>query len=243
MRTETIGDAVLYLGDCLEILPTLGKVDAVVTDPPYVVSGGYGGGAFGNRAYLQGLKKHTINEGFDLSVFDNQNNIISFCSKSQVSDYIQFAQERSLKWDILVWHKSNPTPLCFERYLPDIEFIFHIRAKGVRVHGSYANKSRVISHPARQSDYEHPTVKPIAVISTLLASCSMLAQTIVDPFMGSGGTGVACANLGRKFIGIEIEEKYFDIACERIEAAYSQRRLFSEEPTPALPEAVQLPGI
>ena len=72
---------------------------------------------------------------------------------------------------------------------------------------------------------QHPTQKPVRLLEWCLSFIPE-AQSIVDPYMGSGTTGVACANLGRKFIGIEIEEKYFDIACERIDAAYSQGRLF-----------------
>jgi DNA modification methylase len=74
---------------------------------------------------------------------------------------------------------------------------------------------------------EHPTQKPIGVMSWCISHLPSSTNTILDPFMGSGTTGVACANLGRKFIGIEIEKKYFDIACERIDAAYSQGRLFA----------------
>jgi DNA modification methylase len=73
----------------------------------------------------------------------------------------------------------------------------------------------------------HPCAKPIKATEWLVEKVSIAGDTILDPFMGSGTTGVACANLGRKFIGIEIEPKYFDIACERISAAYAQRRLFA----------------
>jgi DNA modification methylase len=221
-----IGNATLYQGDCMDILPTLGKVDAVVTDPPYIISSGYGGGAFGDREYLDGIEQAAINTGFDLNIFSGVQNLVAFCSKDQISEYIEYAISNKLKWDLLAWHKPNPTPLCFERYLPDIEFIFHLRAKGVAVKGEYQNKSRVIIHPAQASAYDHPTVKPVGVVNPLILSASGSGDVIADPFMGSGTTGVACMNLGRKFIGIELEPKYFDIACERIAAAQAQGRLF-----------------
>jgi len=227
MEKVEIGNAVLYHADCMEILPTLDKVDAVVTDPPYVVSAGLHGGAFGDRDYLSDMESAGITEGFDLSVFDGSANTVSFCSKDQLIAYIEFATAAGLKWDLLAWHKTNPTPLCHERYLPDVEYIFHLRAKGVPVRGGYENKSRVIQFPTGGNKYKHPTVKPVEVISTLLVSCSDEGALILDPFMGSGTTGVACMNLGRKFIGIEREKKYFDIACERIEAAQAQGRLFA----------------
>ena len=86
--------------------------------------------------------------------------------------------------------------------------------------------SRIDAHQNVEQGKEHPTQKPVTVMEWCIRQCKKDPQTILDPFMGSGTTGVACANLGRKFIGIEIEEKYFDIACDRITAAYAQGRLF-----------------
>ena len=85
---------------------------------------------------------------------------------------------------------------------------------------------RVYDGNRSEPDREHPTQKPIALMQWCVEKTT---GTVLDPFMGSGTTGVACANLGRKFIGIEIEPKYFDIACRRIEQAYKQPRLFADE--------------
>ncbi len=92
------------------------------------------------------------------------------------------------------------------------------------------------------SDYGHPTAKPIEWMERLVNIASLPGETILDPFMGSGTTGVACAKLGRRFIGIEIDPGYFEIACRRIDEAYRQRDLFRDAPRPAAPVQTSLLG-
>ena len=215
MRIEHIGDATLYLGDCREILPTLGKVDAVVTDPPY----GIGFGA-----------KHTkwsANRGVVLGEWDAEIPDISPILE-KAPDVIVWGGERfelpvSRRW--LTWVKPDAAPT-----FASTEFAWTNQDAPAR-HIVYAvgavNAERV----------GHPTQKPLAVMKWCLGFVPK-ATTILDPFMGSGTTGVACAKLGRKFIGIEIEPKYFDIACRRIEAAYKQPDLFIEKPKPATQEVM-----
>lgn len=235
MRVETIGDATLYLGDCLEILPTLGKVDAVVTDPPYDLSGsGPGASHFGmSLSKFDSIDYKTIINGVDYtSLFDafgclqNPLNGFVFCSNKQITKLMSECESRGLSTTLLIWHKTNSAPFANGVWRGDIEYIVHYRAKGAVFNGRAKDKTKVLSHPA-VVDSSHPTVKPQPIIQRLVTNCSDVCQSILDPFMGSGTTGVACANLGRKFIGIELEPKYFDIACERIEAAYAQGRLFA----------------
>lgn len=214
MRTETIGEATLYLGDCLEILPTLGRVDAVVTDPPYGIDYGKSGSFSASHGWGQGRE----NVAWDVErpgrfLFDAMLAI----SKEQIiwgGNYFTDYLPPTMRW--LIWDKGQR-----DFSLADFEIAWTSQWKA----------SRIIGYPracARLDGKEHPTQKPVRVMAWCLGFLPN-AETILDPFMGSGTTGVACANLGRKFIGIEIEEKYFDIACKRIEIAYQQPRLFEDE--------------
>ena len=212
-RIEHIGDATLYLGDCLEILPTLGKVDAVVTDPPYGIGadsaaakneGRWGWKYYGETAWDQ--------ERPGREIFD----AIMACSGSQIvwgGNYFTDYLPPTMQW--LVWDKGQR-----EFSLADCEFAWSSQRKAARIF-NYA-RGRAI-----KDGKEHPTQKPVALMEWCLGFLPD-AHTILDPFMGSGTTGVACAKLGRRFIGIEIEPRYFDIACRRIEEAYRQPRLFAE---------------
>src|SRR5690606_4279134 len=125
--------------------------------------------------------------------------------------------------DILVWHKLNDG-----RSFSECEFAWTNAGKQVRIR----------QHHWAGEEKNHPTQKPLAVMEGSLGFFPD-ARTSLDPFMGSGTTGVACARLGRRFIGVEIDETYFDIACRRIEEAYRQPRLFDEEPAPK-PEQIDL---
>lgn len=215
MRVEKIGDATLYLGDCLEILPTLGKVDAVITDPPYGIDNDCNYDRFpkGGQVYKQ-------IEG-DSKEFD-PTPLLKF-SPLIIWGGNNFANKLPpAGW--LVWQKTMlPNP-----YYSDGEIAWRSNSRGIRIF-------RYDQMPPNQSprngnrDAVHPTQKPVALMQWCIEFCD--GETILDPFMGSGTTGVACANLGRKFIGIEISEKYFNIAVERITNAYRQRPLFDHAET------------
>ena len=207
-----IGNATLYQGDCLEILPTLDKVDAVVTDPPYGIN----------------WKPRINHTGEDhLWVDDKEFDPAEFLS---IGDYHLFwgAQYFSDKLPIseawATWVK-RPIDTDFSndnRTFATTELAWSDWGKArfkcqVWDGGKRAGK-------AENRTFCHPSQKPVEVMEWCLPKDS---ETILDPFMGSGTTGVACMNLGRKFIGIEIERKYFDIACERIENAQRQKRLFA----------------
>ena len=215
-RTEIIGDATLILGDCREILPTLGKVDAVVTDPPYgmewngkVTRGANGTGKTGaTRHYGETILED--NKPFDPSFLTNLGDAV-------IWGFNHFPQHLS-RGSCLVWLKRYDTG--FGSFLSDAEVAWFSRG-----HGVYC--LRDLSNQGESCSRVHLTQKPVALMQWCLGFLPN-AQTILDPFMGSGTTGVAAIKLGRKFIGIEIEPKYFDIACRRIEEAWKQPRLFEE---------------
>jgi len=221
MKIETIGDATLYLGDCLEILPTLGRVDAVVTDPPYGI--GESSARVASRVQLAAPKDYGFFEWDKRPCSPEAIQAMRDISQDQIifgGNY--FDLPPSSCW--LIWDKQNSGDFA------DAEMAWTSLQKAVRLFQWRWNGM------IRKGNEErfHPTQKPVALIQWCLGFLPD-AQTILDPFMGSGTTGVACANLGRKFIGIEIEPKYFDIACKRIEIAYQQPRLFEDEK----PKAVQ----
>jgi DNA modification methylase len=217
----TIGPCQLYLGDCLEILPTLQGVDAVVTDPPYEISAA-GGGIGGKRQYLSDIKGH-LDGGFEIGVLSGFGSWTCFCAKASLVGLIQQAELQKLRWQLITWNKTNPTPLCNRNYLPDTEYIVHAFTKLPEC--DYRDKSRWILGPVEQNEIDHPTVKPLYVMERLMQTACAADQTILDPYMGSGTTGIACIRTGRRFIGIEIDENYFRIACDRIARELQQLKL------------------
>lgn len=207
VRVEHIGDATLILGDCREVLPTLGKVDAVVTDPPYGLGDRMQGGTWGVTADEKEMRV------WDGRPVDGLLEILSRGDLQIVWGGNYYALPPSRCW--LSWFKPDAPPS-----MANFELAWTNQDRNARqITCSIAatNKERV----------GHPTQKPLAVMAWCLEQFPA-AETILDPFMGSGTTGVACAKLGRKFIGIEIEPKYFEIACKRISEAYRQPRLFAE---------------
>jgi len=211
-----IGDAVLYCGDCMEVMQTLGRVDAVVTDPPYGIKEN------AHRVASRGkLAKTTDYGSFDWdkepASREQINGIIHVCDEAVIFGGNYFHLPPARCW--LIWDKENGG-----NDFADAEMAW------TNINGSV----RLIRHMwngmlrASESKYQrvHPTQKPVVVMEWVISKFKKTPKTILDPFMGSGTTGVACANLGLGFIGIELERKYFDIACERIKAAQSQGRLF-----------------
>lgn len=217
-RREQIGDATLWLGDCREILPLLPKVDAVVTDPPYGI--GYAhrgkGGKLARSTQFGGVAVTGDDVPFDPSFLLEYPAAIIFGGN-------HFADRLPASPSWLIWDKRDG--VCSNDQA-DCEIAWTNVGGPARVMRHLWNG--MLKATERGDIRVHPTQKPVAVMEWCLGFLPN-AQTILDPFMGSGTTGVACAKLGRKFIGIEIEPKYFDIACKRIDEAYRQPRLFKDE--------------
>ena len=235
MTPEVIGNATLYLGDCRDILPTLGKVDAVVTDPPYLLeSGGLTrlkmGGKFNADRYDNGgsiipadiefgqwlpLVSSRLDQGHAYFMVNNRH--VAECQKKAEAAGFRFH-------NLLIWDKGIATPNRW--YMKNCEFtLFMFRGRGERI--SDAGSKQLLRCPP-PINAPHETQKPVALMAHYIGNSSKAEQTILDPFMGSGTTGVAAVQMGRKFIGIEREPKYFDIACKRIEDAQRQKDLFIE---------------
>ena len=227
MRREIIGDCELWLGDCRDVLPTLGKVEAVVSDPPYEFQSS-GGGSFraSRMGWMEQIIAAGLDKGFDHTFLTPElcDSVVCFCHNDQIPILSTWFASKFERFAICMWHKSNPMPVANKHYTPDTELYIHAWNGAGHPIGDLKDKGRWFLHPVGSSDIDHPTVKPLPLMEKVVRNVQ--GQTILDPFMGSGTTGVACVKLGRKFIGIELEERYFQIACKRIEKAYAQPDFF-----------------
>lgn len=216
-RVEHIGDATLYLGDCREILPTLGKVDAVVTDPPYGIArvwrGGFGHG-WGKAKAETEVRNEWDKEGPPEDVLSWM-----LSTREQIiwgGNYFNLPPSRC--W--LIWNK------------PERGFSL---AEAEMAWTNFDSVVRVFDHPRSEPDRQHPTQKPVALMRWCVDKTK---GTVCDPYMGSGTTGVACAKAARQFIGIDRDPRWFDLSRRRIEQAYKQPDLFISKPEPAKQEAM-----
>ena len=226
-----MNDIKLYNGDCLKVMQEMAdkgiKIDTIISDPPYELEN-HGGtkSAMAKRAAKVRDEIDFMTKGFDYGkCFElmlklcKTPNILLFCSNKQVSKIMSFFEEKKLSVQILVWNKTNPSPLCSGKYIQDIEFIVFIRGKNAPFNNSAPTsiKYRVKKYPfVSPKQRVHPTQKPLSLMKELVELHSFERQTILDPFMGSGSTGEACKELNRDFIGIELDKTYFDIAKNRI---------------------------
>ncbi len=222
-RVEVIGDCTLYLGDCMDILPTLPKVDAVVTDPPYGIG-------FEYASYVDSKESlQRLIAGFVPWSRQSASRCVVLCGVTQIHEYPPPEWTACITWDTTgSFGKCGYTqwmPVLF--YGKDVPGFGNVEGRVTK-----SDLFRLIGGAgvgfARNEKIDHPCPKPRNVMEWAVARFSMSSDTILDPFMGSGTTGVACVKLGRKFIGIEIEPKYFDLSCRRIEEAYRSPDLFIE---------------
>ena len=231
---------VIFNEDCYKVFKHLkdNSVDLIITDPPYEFTQHDGGGAFGSkkREYHNELEDSKIVDGFDYSLLNEfirvmkKVNLYIWCNKEQLLTYLKFFENYNV--DLLTWHKTNPVPTCNNKYLSDTEYLLFFREKGVKVYGSYKTKKKYYVTPTNKSDkekYNHPTVKPLEIINNLVINSSQENDVILDPFMGSGTIGVAALQNNRKFIGMEIDESYYDIAKKRIEEMLDFQENYIEE--------------
>jgi DNA modification methylase len=223
-RIEVIGDCTLMLGDCRDILPTLGRVELIVSDLPYVLESG------GNTTGEMGGK-------FAVGVYDNSGNItncdIEFSEVMPLlvplmprghayfmvnNRHVASCENEAVKagfrfhnW--LVWDKSTGTPNRW--YMKNCEFTLFCYTGAARPFTDCG--SRQLIKCGNIINGLHENQKPVPLMEHYIFNSSKPKDVVLDPFMGSGSTGIAAANLGRRFIGIELDPKHFDTACRRIE--------------------------
>lgn len=252
-RKVVIGDATLYLGDCLEVMPTLGKVEHIISDPPYEASlhasknSLRGPVRADSGPDLKGLNFDAIDKIrqkiVGLSEIVSIGWVIYFCTIEGVAKWADVINPSNIKYKrACVWVKPDCTPqLNGQGPAQGVEcFVVSWNGTG-HAKWNAGGKRGVYKHNVNPSDRHggHPTEKPWRLFSELLADFTNRDETILDCFMGSGTTGVACAKMGRKFIGIELDPEYFEIACQRIQKAYDQPDLFVAPPE-AKPEQMAM---
>ena len=233
---EKIGDCTLYLGDCLTVLPALATVDSVITDPPYE--------AIMHKAKATASRWIRSDGGPDIKpldfdciddIRDDIANLIAgmcdgwsliFCAPEGVGRWADVINASNAKYKrACIWVKPDSTPqlngqgpaMGYENIIASWCGTGHSRWNAGGKRGVYTHLTN-----SRDRHGTHPTEKPVRLMKELIADFTNQGDLIADPFMGSGTTGVACAQMGRKFVGIEKSREYFDIACERIEDAYRQ---------------------
>jgi DNA modification methylase len=234
-RTEVIGDHRMVLGDTRDVLETLGTFDAVVTDPPYGIRAASGtGGSNPARAHAAGLGRNVEARDFRPSEWDN----------APIAEELLNRVRRAGRWQIifggnyydcpatscwLIWDKLNTG------HFADCELAWTNLPTAVR-------RLRYLWNGAIRANGEirgdHPTQKPIGVMAWCLQQLPLGTRTVLDPFAGSGTTGVACVRAGMAFTGIEREVRYFDAACRRIAEEVAKPRLFSGPPPKPKQEAL-----
>lgn len=250
---ERIGDATLYLGDCLEVLPTLEPAHHVITDPPFEAEAhslqrrSLGRGSEDGRRDIvsAALPFAALDEQVRLTVAQEAVRlasgwVLAFCQAEAVSAWRVALEAAEAKYRrAMVWIKPDGMPQ-FTGDRPGMGYESIVcawagdgasRWNGGGRHGVFTIPKHDAGNGHGGAPNPHPTTKPIRLMSELVSLFSDHGQTILDPFMGSGTTGVAALKLGRSFVGIERETAYFDIACKRIEEAWKQPRLF-DEPKP-----------
>lgn len=250
-KVEHLAEGVtLYLGDCRELLPSIGKVGAVITDPPFEKE------AHTPVRRTQKSIRSGVNDALDFeAITEDVRQIVpqwaakncagwmlAFCQVEAVSMWRDAMEAAGLKYKRgMAWIKPDSSPQ-FNGQGPaqGYECIASAWCGSGHSRWNGGGKRGVFTWPTNNADREgtHSTEKPVGLMTELLSLFTGPSETVLDPFMGSGTTGVAAVKLGRPFIGIEIKEQYFDIACRRIEAALKQPDFFIEKPKPAKQEAM-----
>lgn len=231
-RVEQIGDARLYLGDCREMLQCWPEVDHVITDPPYsdnthkMAKTNKGSGHGTKLVTFEALSGEDFDHLMKLCLGVAYEWVIATCDYKHAARF--YEHQRFVR--LGAWVKSNPMPqISADRPGQGFETVLILHAGAVAKKWNRGGGSGVWTFPVNTAS-EVPTQKPLALLMALVEDFTLPGESILDPCMGSGTTGVAAVTLGREFVGMEQDAGRFDIACRRIEQAYKQRPLFDAEP-------------
>ena len=240
-KVRHIGDATLYLGDCLDLLPaiheSIGLIDAVVTDPPYGV----------NDTHARHLSKVKLKSGERAGQKLGFNGINADDMLALAKQFVSMSKSWVIftsEWKFMhvldeagilirfgIWRKPDGAPqFTGDRPGMGWEGVAICHKPGKKTWNG-GGKHAFWTFPKGQNNSGHPTGKPLGLFKSFINDFTNEGEIVLDPFMGSGTTGVACALMGRRFVGIEIDPEYFDIACERIEEAYAQPDMFVTQPS------------
>ena len=218
----------VYNVDCYKAIKDIPdkSIDCIYTDIPYLyLNGGQGHSEMCVRTARKKEELKDISKGIDYTILDDfvrimkRINIYVWCSKMQLLDIMNYFNNLKCNIDLLVWCKDNPTPQTNNVWLPDLEYCIYARESGVKLNDGYELKSKWFSSPINKRDkdkFAHPTIKPIELVKRHLLHTTQPNDIVLDCFMGSGTTCVACKDIGRRYIGFEIEKKWYDIAVNRL---------------------------
>ena len=242
METFTTDSITLYNGDCNEVIKTIedGEVSLLCTDPPYTINNLDPGNASRWKSFRNSMKElNGIDKGYGIEslsvdiqrVMGGGINAYFWCNKQQILDYLKtYVDCLGCKYDILIWHKTNTVPTFSNKYLTDKEYCLYFRKGKGKLHPkNYEMARTVFTSPMNvetKKNYNHPSIKPLNIIQTLVENTSDEGDLVFDPFTGSGTTAIACLRSNRRFVGCEIDKTYFDIAVRRIKDELSQPQLF-----------------
>lgn len=235
-------DTTLILGNCFEAMNEINdhSVDLIIADPPYDLSVNHDGGKlYHNKGFDKSnsdIVKAGIDCSYDIKSFKDEVirvmkyiNVYFWCNKKQIPEYFNYyVNELGCKFEIICWHKTNALPTFNGKYLTDTEYCLYFFEEGHKLCNPtyYEDAKTFYMAPINQKDkklYNHPTIKPVDLIERFIRVSSRPGDIILDPFMGSGTTGVAARNVTeRNFIGIEINPEYFITAKSRIDGVYEK---------------------
>ena len=231
MKTDEI-----YCGDAYELIKEIPdkSIDLIMTDPPYKIDGLHAASGIlkiRKCGYLHTMEDHDLGQGIDLSILDEfvrvmkKINVFIWCNKEQIYDYIDyFVKKHNCAFEIIILATHTPAPFTYGHFLKDKEYCLYFREKGVKLQTKDYSMLHTIYYKNSQEQrdgmklYGHPTIKPEKVIESLISvACEVGGGGIVlDPFIGSGTTAVACKRLGLHYIGFEISEEFYKVAKDRV---------------------------
>lgn len=257
MRIETVGNATLYLADCAEVLPLLSGIGLVVTSPPYNQLGslpakgtGMWARSHGGAGFLREWQSGAYADSLDETAYQAWQNdlfgaIAAVCTPTASLFYNHQIRWRDTEclhparwfhpegWRLrqeIIWDRAGGMMMNARMFVRvDERVLWFVKGDTWTWNQEHVGLGTIwkIARQQSQQGKEHPVAFPVKLPERCIAAASETNDIVLDPFMGSGTTGVACAGLGRSFIGIEIDPKHFDVACKRIERAQGQQRLFA----------------
>ena len=236
----------IHLGDSYELIKQIPdkSIDLIVTDPPYLIENTKGGktnelGKSITNMNSQ-LENGILTNGITNDILEEfirvlkKPNIYIWCNHKQIPQYLDyFVTKLGCSFDIIIWNKTNAVPLFNNKYMTDKEYCLYFRKGGYCNPKDYEKAKTVYYQPINIDDkgsYSHPTIKPINIIRNIIENSSLENDVILDCFSGSGTTCVACQEIGRQFIGIEIDEKWHKISVDRLNGinAKGQTSIFTD---------------
>lgn len=222
----------VYLGDCINVIKNIPdkSIDLIVTDPPYLIECTKAGGKSKLTDTIQRMNDELVNSKLTNSINSDildelvrvmkNINIYIWCNHKQIPMYLDyFVKIHNCSFDIIIWNKTNAAPLFNNKYLTDKEYCLYFRKGAYCNPNNYHEAKTVYQQPMNVKDkrkWDHPTIKPLNIIETIIKNSSKENDIVLDPYAGSGTTGVACIRNNRRYILIEIEEKYYNTINKRL---------------------------